>query len=321
MGYDPTARQYRIVVTRSTDGGATWGGGGIAVTSIQSTGVLKSCGAAGTKAVLNGDINSFPVPEFAVSPANSDLYITYQAPAPKSNLPDVYFTRSTDGGKTWSKATAIGSGPQDQWAPSMDVGPNGEIAVSYYSRQNSTANLNMDLYTRFSTNRGVSFGTPERVSSVSSKPPRLNPNYETWRRNCQSPFLNDTAFPGSGAYVAWVDTRDKGPAGNNGVDPNIYFAHVPVPTTTSAVVVKAATTVGVSGAVSPAVPGGKVTATLYRKVGAKFTKVTATTATLNTSSRYAVSFTRTAAGSCQVIVTFAGNPEYLASSVTKAFAC
>ena len=55
--------------------------------------------------------------------------------------------------------------------------------------------------------------------------------------------------------------------------------------------------------------------------GTKFTKVTAKTATLNASSKYALSFTRTAAGSCQVTVTFAGNAEYLASTVAKTFIC
>jgi hypothetical protein len=77
----------------------------------------------------------------------------------------------------------------------------------------------------------------------------------------------------------------------------------------------------VTGAVTPQVAGGKVSVTLLRKVGSTWTKVAAKTVGLSSAGRYSTTFTRTAAGSCQVSVKFLGAAEYLASSVTKSFSC
>ena len=195
-------------------------------------------------------------------------------------------------------------------------------AAFWYTRQYDAAGFKIDVVGRFSFNHGTSWGPLERITSLSSNVPKLSPqNGDPSRRPCDFPGRISSVFPGSGAYVVWGDGRDKGPAANNGVDPNIYFAHVPIPTTTSAVVTKAGTTARVAGAVVPKVPGGKVTATLYRKVSGKFAKVTSQAATLDAAGKYSLSFTRTAAGSCEFIVKFAGSTEYLTSSVTTAFAC
>jgi hypothetical protein len=215
----------------------------------------------------------------------------------------------------------IGKNKNDQFRPSISVGPNGEVGLFWYDRRNDSANQKTDVYGAFSTNHGASFGALVRVTGSNFGNPKINPNYDTYRSNCDSAYRISSVFPGSGAYVIWGDGRDSGPSANNRVDPNVYFVHVSMPTTTSAVVALAGTSAKVTGAVSPKVPGGKVTATLYRKVSGVYVKVTARTATLDAAGKYSLTFTRTAAGSCEIISKFLGNSEYLASSATKTFAC
>ena len=257
-----------------------------------------------------------------VDPGNANtLYVAYQAPATGSSLPDAWFSRSTDGGDTWSSPVAIGTGPNDQFRPSITSGPEGAVSMFWYDRRNDPSNTLIDVYGRFSADRGLHWGPVERVTSTNFDPGELNPNWDTSRRNCEWEGKIDSTFPGSGAYVIWGDGRDAGPAANHGVNPNIYFAHVPIPTVVSTAVARGTTVLTVTGAVVPKVAGGRVTTTLYRKVGTSYVKVTAKTAILDAAGKYRLTFNRPAAGSCKEISKFLGNAEYLASTVTKTFLC
>jgi hypothetical protein len=180
--------------------------------------------------VLNGDIDTFPNPDFAVDPTSPNrLFITYQAAPTGTNWPDVFVLRSLDGGKTWGAPLNVSKNARDQFRPSITVSPTGDIDVFWYDRRNDPANLRIDVYGALSANHGISFGPLELVTSAPSLVPKLNPSGDSTRRNCDFPGRIAGLFPGSGAYVAWIDGRDKGASANGGVDPNVYFAHVPDP--------------------------------------------------------------------------------------------
>ena len=100
-------------------------------------------------------VDSTPAP----SPTRNNLYIVYQSrsSATGADLSDVFFTKSTDGGRTWSDPRAVNNGPgvtsgldittNDNWQPSIGVSPkSGHILVSFYDRREDSGNTNIRVY-------------------------------------------------------------------------------------------------------------------------------------------------------------------------------
>ncbi len=89
----------------------------------------------------------------------------------EGNKMDIYFSRSTDGGKRWDKAKILNrennSRPVSQYYPSLAVNKNGVIAVSYYDRNND---VNFDIHTdyviQFSYDGGISFTKPRKMTTL-----------------------------------------------------------------------------------------------------------------------------------------------------------
>jgi hypothetical protein len=134
------------------------------------------------------------------------------------------------------------------------------------------------------------------------------------------------AAPGSGFFVAWTDGRDPGPAGNDGIDPNIYFAHTEgpfIPTTLSASVGKTASAVNANGEVSPApLRGARVTVTLFQDDGGGFERVGIGRPRTDKSGEWSTTFDRPAGGTCRIVVEFGGSEGRQPSvPLTKTFAC
>jgi hypothetical protein len=81
-----------------------------------------------------------------------------------TDIVDVYFNRSTDGGQTWGTPVRVNADPVSgtaiQWFPSMSVAPSGRIDVTYNSNHDTgSANLSVFYYT-YSTDEGQSWSTP-----------------------------------------------------------------------------------------------------------------------------------------------------------------
>ncbi len=119
--------------------------------------------------------------------------------------------------------------------------------------------------------------------------------------------------------------RDAGPAGNNGVDPNIYFEEFEgwsVPTTTTLSVSEGASSISVRGAVSPS-PYAPVlmNVRLLVDTGSGFVKVDRARPRLNDAGRYKAKLDRPADGTCMIVVKFRGSDGRLPSTATKTFAC
>jgi hypothetical protein len=117
----------------------------------------------------------------AGSPTLGYIYVVFHA-APggaSADKADVFFTRSIDGGVTWSTPRSISSGlaatigrdttTNDQWNPSITVSPvNGHIYVTWYDRREDPANINTRIYRGLSTDAGQTwnvapFGTSSFV--------------------------------------------------------------------------------------------------------------------------------------------------------------
>lgn len=109
-----------------------------------------------------------------------DKGLTADRPAPKPRKPgehshrsatDLYFTRSEDGGATWTTPTRINETPGEIWGfavskPRIGVGPSGTIHVFYPANDRSEA-IGLDVVSaryRRSTDNGQSFSAPITIN-------------------------------------------------------------------------------------------------------------------------------------------------------------
>ncbi|MHC5024792.1 MAG: dockerin type I domain-containing protein [Planctomycetota bacterium] len=102
-------------------------------------------------------------------PTDGNVYIVASVNPPGSDPMDVNFSRSTDGGITWSQPVRINDDPAGtnawQWFGTMDVGPDGRIDVVWNDTRNSGQSNVSELFYSFSTDGGVTWSVNEQLSS------------------------------------------------------------------------------------------------------------------------------------------------------------
>lgn len=201
-------------VAKSTNGGGTFTGPTV-VTTYTST--VSDMGTGG----VSVRTRAFPYLAIDKTPPGSatrgNLYIVFQARPTSSASPrsEIFFTRSTDGGTTWSPPRDITSGPaatlnadstgNDNWLPSISVSPvTGHIKVLFYSRREDMMNQNIRVYETGSTDAGVTW-YERPYSSIAFRPstgydPLLVPTY-------MGDYISAVAGS-SGILGAWGDARN-----------------------------------------------------------------------------------------------------------------
>ena len=212
-----------LYVDRSTDGGVTWGTdrliSGAPIDAIGGPD-FKSC-----ELTLQGVSTSFcamirvnHIPAIAVSPTNPNTVYavwhdgrwesTYTScSSSQADHSDVAFSRTTDGGLTWSAPVrinddAMGNGA-DQFMPTIAVAGNGTIGVSFYDRRYDPDHKLYDLSYTESTDGGVTWSANQRVSDVSS-----NPDYVQDVKGIDDlGYRKGLAYGPNFAIASWLDTR------------------------------------------------------------------------------------------------------------------
>jgi hypothetical protein len=161
---------------------------------------------------LPGDVDH---PGLAADPApgSSDLYLAgiVSLGSPNGGL---RFTRSTDGGRSFEPARSIDpSGGRDDRLTVVAAGPNGLVAVAYYSEppgRGITLNVTM------STNNGVSFAAPVSLGPVQWSLSSPGLNLKTGPAITVDPASGDiyvsvaTAAPSGGSEVEVFASHDLG---------------------------------------------------------------------------------------------------------------
>ena len=97
---------------------------------------------------------------------------------------DVKFSKSADGGATWSSPLRVNTNPApsltDHIEPALAVG-SGRVAIYFYDRRNDPRNFLIDRYCANSTNGGASFTntriTTQSFPSVTAQDFVLEPTY------------------------------------------------------------------------------------------------------------------------------------------------
>lgn len=163
-----------------------------------------------------------------------------------SDRPDIYFSRSGDGGKTWSEPLDVSHTPRLSRSPSIAAGADGSLHLCWVDT--SRGHTSPDLFYAFSYNHGQSWSRPALISGASgvsgsptlctsadglvhvawtdgSTRPALRTIYgrdQEWSRAqvvsqgiCSQPVL--ASGPQGKVYLCWIDHLQRQES------PNVYL--------------------------------------------------------------------------------------------------
>jgi len=157
---------------------------------------------------------------------------------------DIFYTRSTDGGGTWSTPIKLNTDTDnqfhEQWMPSLSATSDGNVTASWYDRRKSTSTCtsvgdkgcNYERVGRQSKNNGKSWEKNEITisSSIITQPDQDDPEVqECYAGDYDYASALNAADAGNSsgfAYVTWTDGRTK--VGGSNVQ-NVDYATVPEP--------------------------------------------------------------------------------------------
>jgi Neuraminidase (sialidase) len=199
----------RLLMSKSTDDGKTW-----VASVVDTSGVV--C------------VPCLTTPEAALDPRTGAIYLAFEQsdlgpPGPRDDR-DIWFMRSSDGGKTWTKKTRLNddSTPSrnpnyDQMFPGISVAPNGRIDVAWWDFRtdaiyNSSGNGNttrrdetcFDIFYTSSSDGGKTWATNSRISDRT-----MNQN-EGYAMNLAYDLRGPVGITSTdaAAYVSWSDSRN-----------------------------------------------------------------------------------------------------------------
>jgi hypothetical protein len=156
-------RGFTAAVMRSTDKGETWSGP-IEIDRMVTDGVRDPADGHG---VRTGDL----IPQIAADDNNGNLYVVWQDDR-FNGEEQIAFSRSIDGGRTWSPTSRISKvgGVNQAFTPTVRVAGDGTVGVQHYDFRfddpTTTPPLTSDTWLLRSTDGGATF-TEERIGTSS----------------------------------------------------------------------------------------------------------------------------------------------------------
>ena len=214
----PAFATQEILLKISTDGGASF--------------------AAGTTTVADTEASFiFPVPSMDVREVfiyvsadtdrtggafNDTIYAAWTDSTgptggnPVNNHARIQVGYSRDGGATWTITTpheTADATSVDRYHQWLSVGPDGTVHVIFYDTRQDPTRESVDIYHVFSTDGGVSWSTPARLTTESS--PDITDGFEFGDYNGLDVVMNDL-------IAIFTDNRNEGGGGGNSVD--VYVA-------------------------------------------------------------------------------------------------
>ncbi|MGQ9818542.1 MAG: T9SS type A sorting domain-containing protein [Candidatus Kapaibacteriales bacterium] len=211
-----------IGFAKSTDGGNTFSNPKHII-KYNRFGKTKYIANQGYRHTVKSSVRAEAYPslvcDYTSGPRSGYLYLCWSA----DSIPNVYFSRSTDGGQTWSPPIIVHSDTtNDQFWHWIAFDPtNGDIAIMYLDSRNDPKNLLVECYVSYSSNGGETW-IDAKVSEVASDL-RLNPFTE----NSFAGDYSGCAFYNGKIYPSWVDMRN---AVRNIYDSDVYTAYISVNT-------------------------------------------------------------------------------------------
>jgi|GEM_PF-2719391 len=178
----------------STDNGLTW-----STVKTAATGLVDPMNPYGSDR-----IGGFP--SMAVSPVNGDIYIVYNSRNLAPDFGDTYFTRSTDGGASFSAPVTINANPGSDrvqfysWVTVDDV--SGTISAVWYDQSAGTGTSDLtDVYHTHSTDGGITWSCPAPLTDA--------PFHAEYGNTTSQPNIGDyiqTVARGGNLYTLFAKT-------------------------------------------------------------------------------------------------------------------
>ena len=199
-----------IIISRSTDGGATFAAEVVAVNSFTGPGVI--CAGRYT---VKGCIRTDNFPRMAAdngyTSTRGNVYIVYAGNPIGPDNADIYLVRSTNNGAIWSTPVRVNDDATttDQWMPTISVDNNGKIFIAWYdSRIDPGNNLLTRLYGTTSTDGGLTFTSNENISNVSFNPDNMKVGQGSGQAFYIGDYIGISAI-GNSSYAVWMDGRNN----------------------------------------------------------------------------------------------------------------
>jgi hypothetical protein len=200
-----------IRVYKSTDGGATFGGAVTAVYGIQGPGTVCA-GRFTVKNCIRTDYFPRMAADNSFTSTRGNVYVTFAGNPGTSDKADIYFSRSTDYGATWSVQTRVNDDATttDQWMPCITVDKkSGRIYMMWYdSRNDPSGNLLTEMWGTYSTNGGVSFVPNYKISNA-----QFNPNNmavgQPGGENYIGDYIGNSSVTGTTSVNTFMDSRNN----------------------------------------------------------------------------------------------------------------
>jgi hypothetical protein len=221
------------VMYKSLDGGVTWTSSTMGP-RFNAVGDRTCTEYNSYFAVVNPIWRHMGWGEPAVGP-NGVVHYVYAGAGTNGDHGDIFYARSTNNGKTWSKPKKLNTDTdnsfREQWMPSLSAELNGKVTASWYDRRKSTSACNnvtdpgckYERVARQSNSNGATFLPEISVSGVlipepAQPDPGIVPCYA-------GDYDYNTALNGN-AFVTWTDGR-RAVGGTHVQD--VDFAKVPLP--------------------------------------------------------------------------------------------
>jgi hypothetical protein len=188
----------RVEAVISNDGGTTFGNPRLITRAVEYN----------EPSIRSGSF----LPSAAVDRSSGNLFVVYQTRFGAN--PKIAFTKSTDGGNTWSSPIAISDNPAGLgvFNPAIAASPDGDtlMVIFYDHRNNPGSNVLVDVYAAQSLNGGSTWLPNFRITSVST-------NASLAPLTMQGYMLGDyqaVAEPMTASVPSvpvWIDTRNGNP--------------------------------------------------------------------------------------------------------------
>ena len=222
----------------------------------------------------------------------------------RANFPQVSSMALTKG--PWSPFQSFTRTIREPGGTAEDVGP-GRVLLQWASKPGAV-NYHVDVSTRPDFSTVVQRSTTENASFA--------------------PLMTEPAYAVGGTFYWRVAAADAaiGNVGDFSPVRTFTLPSVGGPTgkagsRVSALVKVRRRTILVTGSVTPAHPGLRVSVVLKRKRGARYVRLAAKRPLLTRTSRFATSFRRPRRGACKVVVRFPGDADHRPSATTRTFRC